>query len=317
MDRGPVIALSGGVGGAKLALGLSHLELGDDLLVVANVGDDFEHLGLSISPDLDTVTYTLSGLNDQEKGWGRVDEGWRFMDSLGRFGGEDWFNLGDRDLALHILRTQALQSGDSLSDFTYRITNQLGITTRVVPMSDDTVRTIVHTEQGDLAFQNYFVRDKCEPAVEGFEFLGLETARPQTDFMEGLTNSALQAVIITPSNPFVSIDPILKLSGVSEALRAATAPVIAVSPIVAGMAIKGPAAKMMAELGMPNTALAVAEHYGDLLDGFVLDTNDRIQKDAVRDLGVQPLVTKTVMQSLDDRIDLAREVMSFARMLCG
>jgi len=317
MGQGPVIALSGGVGGAKLALGLSHLELGEDLLVVTNIGDDFEYLGLCISPDLDTVTYTLSGLNDQEKGWGRADEGWRFMDSLSQFGNENWFNLGDRDLALHILRSQALKSGGSLSDFTCLIADQLGITARIVPMSDDIVQTIVCTEQGDLPFQNYFVRDKCEPVVEGFYFMGLEDARPQTEFMAELNNSALQAVIITPSNPFVSIDPILRLSGVSEALRATSAPVIAVSPIVAGTAIKGPAAKMMTELGLPCSALAVAEHYGDLLDGFVLDHDDVIQADAVRDLGIEPLVAKTVMRNLDDRIDLARQVMSFAKTLSG
>ena len=272
MKQGPVIALSGGVGGAKLALGLSRLGLGDDLLIVTNVGDDFEHLGLNICPDLDSVTYALAGLNDQEKGWGRADEGWRFMS----------------------------------------ITRQLGITAQVVPMTDDPVRTMVQTADGPLAFQHYFVRDRCEPVVTGFEFEGIAAARPQADFMTALSDPELLAIVITPSNPFVSVDPILALPGVRAAMAAAPAPVIAVSPIVAGLAIKGPAAKMMAELGMPSTALAVAQHYGGLLDGFVLDHGDQDQADAVAALGIRPLVTKTVMQSLEDRIKLAEFVLAAA-----
>ena len=315
MAQGEVIALSGGVGGAKLALGLSRLDLGRKLLVVANVGDDFEHMGLSICPDLDTVTYTLSGLSDQDKGWGRADEGWRFMEAVAQFGGEDWFNLGDRDLALHILRTKALREGDNLTGFTKSICEKLGITARIVPMSDDPVRTMVRTAGGSLAFQHYFVRDRCEPEVNGFDFAGIDAARPQPDFMAALAAPDLRAVVITPSNPFVSIDPILKLPGVDAALREAKAPIIAVSPIVAGLAVKGPAAKMMAEMDMPSTALAVAEHYGDLLDGFVLDNSDAGQGDAVAALGIQPLVTMTVMQSLEDRVTLAREVLNFAEEL--
>ncbi|NQV60143.1 MAG: 2-phospho-L-lactate transferase [Alphaproteobacteria bacterium] len=312
MKQGPVIALSGGVGGAKLALGLSRLGLGDDLLVVTNVGDDFEHLGLNICPDLDSVTYALAGLNDQAKGWGRADEGWRFMAALGELGGENWFNLGDRDLAMHVLRSEALARGESLTQVTRSITRQLGITAQVVPMSDDPVRTMVQTADGPLAFQHYFVRDRCEPVVTGFVFDGIAAARPQADFMTALKNPDLRAVIITPSNPFVSVDPILELPGVRAAMGAAPAPVIAVSPIVAGLAIKGPAAKMMAELGMPSTALAVAQHYGDLLDGFVLDHGDQDQADAVAALGIRPLVTKTVMESLEDRIKLAEFVLEAA-----
>lgn len=315
MKQGPVIALSGGVGGAKLALGLSRLGLGDDLLIVTNVGDDFEHLGLNICPDLDSVTYALAGLNDQEKGWGRADEGWRFMEALGDLGGDIWFNLGDRDLAMHVLRTEALARGESLTQVTRSITRQLGITAQVVPMTDDPVRTMVHTAEGPLAFQHYFVRDQCEPVVTGFEFEGIAEARPQADFMATLKNPDLRAVIITPSNPFVSVDPILDLPGVRGALGAAPAPVIAVSPIVAGQAIKGPAAKMMTELGMPSTALAVAKYYGDLLDGFVLDHGDKEQADAVAALDIHPVVTKTVMVSLEDRENLARDVLTLAKCL--
>ncbi|MDP7546822.1 MAG: 2-phospho-L-lactate transferase [Alphaproteobacteria bacterium] len=317
MNQGPVIALSGGVGGAKLALGLSRLDLGEGLLVVANVGDDFEHLGLTICPDLDTVTYTLAGLSDQAKGWGRADEGWCFMAALKQLGGESWFNLGDGDLALHTLRTVALAEGKNLTAVTRAITRKLGITAQIVPMSDDPVRTMVQTADGPLAFQHYFVRDRCEPVVTGFVFDGVAAARPQADFMAALSDPDLQAIVITPSNPFVSIDPILELPGVRDAMATAPAPVVAVSPIVAGLAIKGPADKMMAELGMPSTALAVAQHYGGLLDGFVLDHGDGDQADAVAALGMRPLVTKTVMESLQDRVGLAREVLALARELGG
>ena len=315
MKRGPVIALSGGVGGAKLALGLSRLGLGDDLLVVANVGDDFEHMSLTICPDLDTVTYTLAGLSDQAKGWGRADEGWRFMAALEQMGGESWFNLGDADLALHVLRTGLLGKGENLTAATQAITRKLGIAARIVPMSDDPVRTMVQTAIGVLPFQHYFVRDRCEPVVTGFIFDGIAAAQPQSDFMTALADPDLRAMVITPSNPFVSIDPILGLPGVRDALHAASAPIIAVSPIVAGQAIKGPAAKMMTELGMPSTALAVAQHYGGLLDGFVLDHGDKDQADGVAALGIRPLVTKTVMESLEDRENLARDVLALAKGL--
>ncbi|MFP6749875.1 MAG: 2-phospho-L-lactate transferase [Alphaproteobacteria bacterium] len=317
MRRGPVIALSGGVGGAKLALGLSRLELGEELLIVANVGDDFEHLGLTICPDLDSIIYALAGLNDQLKGWGRADEGWRFMAALEQLGGETWFNLGDRDLAMHVMRTEALAGGQSLTEVTRSIARQLGLDCRLVPMTDDPVRTLVRTAQGPMAFQHYFVRERCEPVVSGFDFDGIRAARPQAGFMAALADPALRAVIITPSNPFVSIDPILELPGVRQAMAAAPAPVIAVSPIVAGLAIKGPAAKMMAELGMPSTALAVAEHYGGLLDGFVLDDGDGGLADAVGRLGIAALVCKTVMESLEDREELARGVLAFAAELAA
>jgi LPPG:FO 2-phospho-L-lactate transferase len=314
MGPWPVIALSGGVGGAKLALGLSHLAGvgGENLLIVANVGDDFEHLGLNICPDIDSIVYALSGLNDQEKGWGRADEGWRFMEALGQLGGEDWFNLGDRDLAMHVLRTQALASGQSLTQVTRTITEQLGIASQVVPMTDDPVRTMVQTADDPLAFQHYFVRDCCEPVVTGFKFEGMAEARPQADFIATLKNPDLRAVIITPSNPFVSIDPILDLAGVRDALEATAAPIIAVSPIVAGLAIKGPAAKMMTELGMPSTALAVAEHYEDLIDGFVLDETDAELADDIDCLGIRPFMAQTIMKSLEDRESLADYVIDAA-----
>lgn len=310
-----VLALSGGVGGAKLALGLSKIVPADRLTVIANTGDDFEHLGLTICPDIDTLTYTLSGLNNQDLGWGRAGETWTFMEVLGALGGETWFNLGDGDLALHVERTRRLKAGESLSEVTADITGRLGIAVPVLPMSDDPVRTIVHTPGGELAFQHYFVRDRCEPAVTGFSFQGIYRAQAQPRMLEILADTALEAVVITPSNPFVSIDPILQLPGVTEAFKACKAPVVAVSPIVGGQAIKGPAAKMMAELGMPASALEVARHYAGLIDGFVLDDIDAMQREEIDKLGLAVHVTNTVMHSLEDRVALARNVIAFANGL--
>ena len=310
-----VLALSGGVGGAKLALGLSKIVPADDLTLVANTGDDFEHLGLTICPDIDTLTYTLSGLSNQELGWGRAGETWNFMAALEALGGETWFNLGDGDLALHVERTRRLAEGESLSEVTADLTQRLGIKVPVLPMSDDPVRTVVHTQDADLAFQHYFVRERCAPSVTGFSFQGIYRANPHPRLLELLADPGLAAVVITPSNPFVSIDPILQLPGVSQAFKACKAPIVAVSPIVGGQAIKGPAAKMMAELGMPVTALEVARHYAGLIDGFVLDRVDSQLRDEIGDLRLAVHVTNTVMRSLDDRIALARDVIAFASKL--
>jgi len=308
-----VLALSGGVGGAKLALGLSRILSADELVIAANTGDDFEHLGLSICPDIDTVLYTLSGLNDSVRGWGVANETWSFMDQLKQLGGESWFQLGDRDLALHIERTRLLQQGHSLSQVTMHVAQRLGITQAVLPMSDDPVRTTVHTAQGDLPFQHYFVREQCRPVVSGFSFAGAATATPLPALLECLRSDALQAVIICPSNPFVSIGPMLAMPALRDALQATAAPVIAVSPIVGGQALKGPAAKMMAELQLPVTAAAVAEYYGDVLDGFVMDACDASQAKAITTVPV--CVTQTIMKTLADREQLARDVLAFAGTL--
>ena len=304
------IALTGGIGGAKLALGLTHALTPDELTLVANTGDDFEHFGLHISPDLDTLTYTLSGLNNPELGWGRQDESWNFMDALAELGGETWFNLGDRDLALHHLRTQMLNRGLALSDITGAICQQLGIAYSVVPMSDEPVRTMVDTKDGELSFQHYFVRERCKPRVRGFRFDGIDRAKPAPEFLAALEHA--EGVIICPSNPFVSIDPMLNLSGVREALKASPAKVIAVSPIVGGQAIKGPTAKIMRELNLASMADEVAEHYGDILDGFVLDELDKFLDGRLR---IPNTVAQTVMQTLDDRIDLAKHCIEFIERL--
>jgi LPPG:FO 2-phospho-L-lactate transferase len=313
------VALSGGVGGAKLVLGLSHHLAPDQLAVVTNTGDDFEHLGFSICPDLDTVLYTLADWNNKELGWGQAGESWQFLEALGRLGGEDWFRLGDRDLATHVVRTGLLNQGLSLSEVIGQLCRQMGIAHHVVPMTDDRVRTqVILKTGGTLSFQHYFVRDRCEPAVSGFEFEGIDDASPSRGFLDAL-NSDLTALLICPSNPFVSVDPILSLPGVVDRIRSLEVPVVVVSNIVGGEALKGPAAKMMDDLGMPRTATAVAEHYvrryGDLVSGFVLDDRDAALESHIRALGLETVVAQSVMLTLQDRIELAGCVLGFAQTL--
>ena len=311
MSRGrrTVLALSGGIGGAKLALGLSLVLDPANLVVVANTGDDFQHLGLSISPDIDTVMYTLAGINNPVTGWGRRDETWRFMEALEQLGGETWFRLGDTDLATNMERTRRLTAGDTLSDITADFCRRLGVRCRVLPMSDVVVRTRVKTGQGWLDFQDYFVRYQCAPVVEDFSFAGVESATPSRGFLAALADPALRAIVICPSNPFISIDPILSLRGVWDALRTSAAPVIAVSPIIGGQAVKGPTAKMMRELGLSVTAATVGERYADFVDGYVVDDRDAVGLSLP---GVEIRATKTLMQTLDDRKHLARAVLDLA-----
>jgi LPPG:FO 2-phospho-L-lactate transferase len=338
-NKGRVLALSGGVGGAKLALGLYRVLPPDTLTVVANTGDDFEHLGLAISPDLDTLLYTLSGQANPELGWGREGETWTFMAALEALGGETWFRLGDGDLATHVERTRRLHAGEALSAITDDFRRRLGIRARLLPMSNDPVRTRLRTsstlsvipgldpgiqerpggarvqpghdadENGWLDFQDYFVRLRCAPVISELAFAGAATARPQAAFVQALADPELRAVVICPSNPFISIDPILTVPGVCEALRACRAPVIAVSPIVAGQAVKGPTAKMMAELGLPVDAATPARHYSDFLDLYIADEADA---SAVADLAIPVALTRTLMQTLVDREALARAVLAAA-----
>jgi LPPG:FO 2-phospho-L-lactate transferase len=304
-----VLALSGGIGGAKLALGLARVLPPADLLVVANTGDDFEHLGLHISPDIDTLMYTLAGLDNPATGWGRRDETWSFMATLATLGGADWFRLGDRDLAVHVERTRRMRLGQTLSAITADLCRRLGVGPRVLPMSDDPVRTRLRTDDGWLDFQDYFVRLQCRPVVREIAFEGAPAARPHPDFLAALQSERLRAVVICPSNPFLSVEPILALPGVRAAIAACPRPVVAVAPIVGGRAIKGPTAKMMAELGITVGAAAVAERYGDLLDAYIVDSADAAEAAAL-----DPLVTPapTVMTSLADRERLARVVLNAA-----
>jgi len=308
------LAISGGVGGAKLALGLARVLAADQLTVVANTADDFEHLGLHIAPDLDTVMYTLAGINNSQQGWGLEGESWQMLEALQVLGGETWFRLGDRDLATHLYRSERLREGESLSAVTAELCRQLGIGQRLLPMTDDPVRTVVHTDQGELPFQHYFVREQCRPAVSDFHFQGIEQARPQRELLELLAGETLAAIIICPSNPFVSVDPVLGLPGLKQAIMDSGAPVIAVSPIVGGIAIKGPAAKMMAELGLPVTAAAVARHYTGLVNSFVLDEGDATLAPEIEDLGMNVELAPTIMKTLADREQLARRVIELAKV---
>lgn len=312
-ERG-VVALAGGVGGAKLAHGLYQV-VGERLAVVVNTGDDFEHWGLHISPDLDTVMYNLAGINHPEQGWGLAGESFRAMDMVTAYGGEAWFRLGDGDLGTHLMRTAALQKGETLMAVTRQLAQGLGIRASLLPMSNEPVRTLVHTDEGLLAFQHYFVRRRCEPRLQSLEFAGLDMARPTPEALSALRSAT--AVVLCPSNPYLSLDPILLLPGMAEALRDLDAPVVAVSPIVGGQALKGPAAKIMAELGMEVSATAVARHLASRirLDGFVLDAVDAALADEVANLGISPLATDTIMGTPEDRARLASEVLAFARDL--
>lgn len=304
-----ILALSGGVGGAKLALGLSRVLPPGDLTVIANTGDDFEHLGLAISPDLDTLLYTLAGLDNPATGWGQRDESWQFMTALGALGGATWFRLGDRDLATHVERTRRLRGGETLSQIAEDFRRRLGITTRLLPMSDDPVRTQVQTAEGWLDFQDYFVRRQCRPEISAIAFRGASTARPHPEFLAALHDPALRAVVICPSNPLISIEPILALPGIRIALQECTAPVVTVAPLIGGAAVKGPTAKMMRELGIAASAAAVARRYGDLIDAYVVDRADA-ESCASLDCAVVP--AKALMETLAEREALARVVLQAA-----
>ncbi len=305
-----VLALSGGIGGAKLALGLYRVLAPWELAVAINTGDDFTHLGLHIAPDVDTVMYTLAGENNTELGWGRIGESWNFMQQFSRLGGEDWFNLGDGDLAVHMRRRQLLDDGLGLGAITSRFYASFGIQAHAWPASDDPVRTMIATADGRrLPFQNYFVGEKCAPEVRGFSYVGADHASPNAELIAALNDGNLRAVVICPSNPFVSINPILAIPGVRDALRSCRAPVVAVSPIVGGAAIKGPLVKMMTELGQSANARSVFDNYRDFLSGAVIDSVDM---DLAESLDVPAFVAPTVMKDITDRENLARAVLDFA-----
>jgi LPPG:FO 2-phospho-L-lactate transferase len=307
-----IVALAGGVGGAKLADGLSRRLTPANLTVVVNTGDDFEHWGLKISPDLDTVCYTLAGLANPETGWGRVDESFNAVQALSQLGGADWFHIGDRDLATHVERTRRLRAGQPLSQVVRDFCRAWNVGPTVLPMTDDPVATIVDTiEQGELPFQEYFVHQRCEPRVKGFRFQGIEKAQPAPGVLDAIHQA--DAIVFCPSNPWVSVDPILSLPGVRPEM--ADKPVIAVSPIIGGQTVKGPAAKMFSELGIEPSALAVAGHYTGLLSGFVLDSVDAALGHEIQELGITPLVVPTFMKSVPDRKRLAQDVLHFVERL--
>ena len=312
---GRLVALSGGVGGAKLALGLARQLPPERLVIACNTGDDFEHLGLSISPDLDTVMYTLAGISHPEQGWGLAGESWRVMSQMEILEGPAWFRLGDLDLATHLYRTQRLREGATLSQVTQALCGRLNVGHAVLPMSDHPVRTLVQTDAGELSFQHYFVRERCQPVVRGLRFEGSATAAPQPQLAATLADASLAGIVICPSNPFLSIGPMLSIPALRQALRSTTAPVIAVSPIVAGQSIKGPTAKMMSELGMSVTAGSIAACYHGLIDGIVIDESDASQARDIEAMGIAVHVARTIMRTLEDKRQLADDVLAFAAAL--
>ncbi len=306
-----VVALAGGVGGAKLAHGLAQILKPEELTVIVNTGDDFEHYGLYICPDLDTVCYTLAGRANPETGWGREGESWNAFENASELGGPDWFKLGDKDLGTHLERTRRLKAGDSLSQITRDFCEAWGIQHTVVPMSDQPVRTVVVTDEGELAFQEYFVHRRCEPRVKGFHFVGVDAAEPAPRTKEAIQSA--DVIVICPSNPWVSVDPILKVFSLipSHLTQGERKRVVAVSPIIGGETVKGPAAKMYLELGIEPSALAVANHYRGFATHFVMDNVDSQLIETVRGLNMQPYVTNTLMTSHVIRMQLAGEVLNF------
>ena len=304
---GKVVVLAGGVGAARFLEGLAAVIPAEDIIVIGNTGDDLEVHGLHVSPDLDTVTYTLAGIADPAQGWGVAGDTFECLDHLERLGGETWFRLGDRDMATHIYRTSLLREGLPLSEVTSRIVRSLGVRSRIMPMSDDRVRTWVETDHGRLDFQTYFVKRQSRDQVRGVEFVGVETAKPSPGVGEEI--HAAKAMIVAPSNPIISIGPILAVPGIRESLQKTKAPVAAVSPIVAGRALKGPTTRMMEGLGMKATALSVAELYRDFLDFFVFDQQDAALSGPIEALGMKLVTTNTVMASAARKKELARAVL--------
>ncbi len=308
-----VVALAGGVGGAKLAHGLAQIMPPEHLTIIVNTGDDFEHLGLHISPDLDTVMYTVAGVANPATGWGLKDESWGMMAALARYGGPTWFQLGDRDLATHLLRSKWLRDGYPYNYVTTELCRRMGVRCTVLPMSEQPLRTILQTSQGELSFQEYFVKLEWQPVVKKIHFEGADTAQPSREVISAIRNA--DAIIFCPSNPLLSIDPILAMPSMRRVIAASRAPRIAVSPIIEGQALKGPAAKLMHELGLEVSSLGVARHLHDVLSGFVLDHLDEAQQDSITDLGLRTLVTNTIMTSVESRAQLAQAVLEFAKVL--
>ena len=307
-----IVALCGGVGGAKLALGLERISKPGTTTIVVNVGDDFEHLGLRICPDIDTVLYTLGNLSDPGRGWGRAEETWNFIENVKLLGGDDWFLLGDKDLALHVTRTQHLRRGGSLSDFVARAAKLFDIRSNIVPATDALISTMIDTDQGVLPFQEYFVKLRCAPRVKSIQYEGAASAVAAPGVLNALSDPALHAVIICPSNPYLSVDPILAIPGIKTALRNSSSPVIAISPIVGGAAIKGPTAKIMAERNLAPSQRSIAAHYLGLIDALVVDVSDESE---AGDLSVQTFVVPTVMTTIEQKIQLARDVIDAAASL--
>ncbi|MCH7736758.1 MAG: 2-phospho-L-lactate transferase [Chloroflexi bacterium] len=305
-----VLALAGGVGGAKLALGLARCLPPGDLVICVNTGDDETFHGLHVSPDLDTMMYTLSGLSNQETGWGVAGDTFTALEMLGKFGVDTWFNLGDRDLATHIRRTQLLAEGKTLSEVTAELNRSLGVLHGVIPMSDDPVKTVLLTDEGELPMQRYFVGRRAEPKVSEVRYLGAETAAAAPGLDDALAKAGM--LVLCPSNPYLSLGPILALPGVRQRMRAISGKKVCVSPIVGGDAVKGPAGKIMAELGKQVSCVEIAREYRDICDVLVMDNQDRALASEIEEMGITPLITSTIMDTEEDKISLAREILALA-----
>jgi LPPG:FO 2-phospho-L-lactate transferase len=306
-----VTVLAGGVGGARLAHGFALAQPDDAPTCVVNVGDDTVRHGLHVSPDLDTVMYTLAGLNDEDRGWGLTGESYAVLDQLARLGEDTWFTLGDRDLATHVVRTARLREGVPLSAVTASLATSLGVDARLLPVTDDPVRTLVGTPSGTLAFQEYFVRRQHADAVLGLTFDGIEAARPAPGVLDAVTGADL--LVVAPSNPFLSVEPVLAVPGVGEAVRATAARRVAVSPIVGGRAVKGPAAQILETLGHDVSALGVARLYAGLVDVMVIDDADAALAAPIAELGFDVVVTDTIMGGPAGRARLAGELLGLVR----
>ena len=308
---GTVVTLVGQVGAAKLADGLYRLR-GKDLTAIVNTGDDYEHLGLAFSPDLDTLLYTLAGIASASAGWEPEGETRAVQGMLRSLGGAEQPAIGDRSLATSLLRTQGLDDGRRLTEITRDFCRELGVSARILPMSDERVRTNVITDEGAITFTEYFTELACEPEVRGFQYAGAEDARISDEVREALLAPDLEAIIIGPANPYHAIKPILEIPGMREMLRKRGAPIVAVTPLVGGKALKGSAGKMMRELGKEPSVRAIAGEYLRLIDGFVIDREDEIFAESVRSLGIAVRPTATVMRTVDDRVALARASLDFA-----
>ncbi|HWV11684.1 MAG TPA: 2-phospho-L-lactate transferase [Sphingobium sp.] len=307
-----IVILTGGVGGAKLVLGLMKICPPEQITAIVNTADDFRHLGLAISPDIDTLLYTLSDKANKAQGWGREGESWNFMDAVKSLGGEDWFLLGDGDLALHVLRSYLLAKGETLSAVTARFASAWGIGLSILPMSDDPVATHLTTNEGDLPFQRYFVERRCAPQVQAIRFDGAERAEAAAGVIEAITDPATKAILIAPSNPWLSVDPILAVPAIRQALADAKAPIVAVSPIVGGQAVKGPTAKLMGELGLSVTNESIAAHYAGIIDALLVD-----ERDDASGLTIPHAIADTLMKTLADRERVARAALALADRIAG
>ena len=311
-----IVALCGGIGGAKLALGLNNILDQKNLSIITNTGDDFLYLGFYICPDIDTVIYTLAGVNNPDTGWGREDETWKTLDVLKELGADTWFQLGDKDLALHLFRSKEKRKGELLTTITRKITNKFGLKTNVLPMSNHAVQTILETENGEISFQDYFVRQKCRPKVSNILF---KSKKPvATDAVKkALSDKKLDGIIFCPSNPYLSIDPILSINKIKKLIENQKKPRVVVSPIVGNDSVKGPTSKIMNEMGIEVSSVSIAEHYKGLIDGIIIDESDGEQADKIKEMGIEVKLSKIIVKTKQEKKRLAKESIAFIQEIAS